>query len=104
MKQVTSDNFETEVLKSSTAVFVEFGADWCAPCKRLEPVLDKLAGENSDRLKVVKVNAEDDQPLALKYQVRGLPTIVVFKNGEPVDRKNGFQSEANLKKLLEAHA
>ena len=104
MKQVTKDDFETEVINSNTTVFVEFGADWCAPCKRLEPLLDKLATDNSGRLKVVKVNAEDDQPLAVKYQVRGLPTIVVFKNGEPVDRKNGFQSEANLKKLLDDHA
>ncbi len=104
MKQVTKEDFENEVLQAPTTVFVEFGADWCAPCKKLEPVLDKLASENEGRVKVVKVNAEDDQPLAVKYQIRGLPTIVVFKNGEPVDRKNGFQSEANLLKLLEAHA
>lgn len=104
MQQLNQSNFDSEVLQANTPVFVEFGADWCGPCKRLEPVLDKLQSDHPDKIKVFKVNAEDDQSLAVKYKVQGLPTIVVFKNGEMVDRKQGFQSEAKLVALMNSHA
>lgn len=104
MKTITETDFDTEVLQAELPVFVDFGADWCAPCKRMEPILKKVASDYGDRVKIVKVNAEDDQPLATRYRVRGLPAIVVFKSGEPVEWKNGFQSESELVKLVEKHA
>lgn len=104
MKTINQTDFDTEVLQADKPVIVDFGADWCAPCKRMEPILAKVASDYEEKVKVVKVNAEDDQPLALKYQVRGLPTLVVFKAGEPVEWKSGFQNESNLVKLIQDHS
>jgi len=97
---VTKDNFEQEVLKAETPVMVDFYADWCGPCKMAAPVLDKLAEEFSGKVKIVKLNVDENQEIAQKYQVMSIPTVVVFKNGEETDRKIGFPGEAGYQALL----
>jgi thioredoxin 1 len=100
MQRVDSNSFEQEVLKSELPVVVDFYADWCGPCKRMEPLLEKISQQFDGKVKVVKLNSDENQPLALKYQVRGLPTLILFRSGQEVDRKLGFQSEPDLNRLL----
>ena len=87
--KVNSQNFEEEVLKSEKLVLVDFYADWCGPCKMLSPIVDQVAEENED-IKVVKVNVDDAQDLAMKYQVMSIPTLVVIKEGKEINRSVGL--------------
>ena len=80
---VTTATFETEVLKSEKPVIVDFWAEWCGPCHAVAPVLDRIAAEREDELKLVKVNVDEEQELMLRYGVQSIPTIVLFKDGEP---------------------
>ena len=82
-------NFEAEVLKSDIPVFVDFYADWCGPCKMMSPVIDKLSEEYAGKIKVGKVNVDENSDLAMKYGIMSIPNIVFFKNGEVVDRVVG---------------
>ena len=82
----TESNFDTEVLQSDLPVFVDFYADWCGPCKMMSPVIDKLAEEFAGRIKVGKVNVDENGDLAVKYGIMSIPNMVFFKNGEVVDR------------------
>ena len=75
------ENFENEVLNSEKTTIVDFYADWCGPCKMMSPVIDKIAEENVENIKVGKVNVDDNQELAMKYNVMSIPTILIFKNG-----------------------
>ncbi len=100
MQRVDVASFEQEVLKSDLPVVVDFYADWCGPCKRMEPVLEKVSQAYGGKVKVVKLNSDENQDLSLKYQVRGLPTLILFRAGQEVDRKLGFQTEQDLNKLL----
>lgn len=100
MQRVDVASFEQEVLKSDLPVVVDFYADWCGPCKRMEPVLEKVSQAYGGKVKVVKLNSDENQDLSLKYQVRGLPTLILFRGGQEVDRKLGFQNEQDLNKLL----
>ena len=87
--KVNNQNFEEEVLKSEKPVLVDFYADWCGPCKMLSPIVDQVAEENED-IKVVKVNVDDAQDLAMKYQVMSIPTLVVIKEGKEINRSVGL--------------
>jgi thioredoxin 1 len=91
---VNSNNFEREVLQSSTPVLVDFFADWCQPCKMLAPVLDRVR----DKIKVVKINIDDSSAsgLAKKYRISSLPTLLFFKKGQEVHRIVGLQSESQV--------
>lgn len=100
MQKIDSASFESEVLKSELPVVVDFYADWCGPCKRMEPILSKVSEEFAGKVKVVKLNSDDNQQVAVNYQVRGLPTLILFRGGKEVDRKLGLQSEQDLKNLL----
>lgn len=82
-------NFEAEVLKSDIPVFVDFYADWCGPCKMMSPVIDMMANEYAGRIKVGKVNVDENNALAIKYGIMSIPNMVFFKNGEVVDRVVG---------------
>ncbi len=97
-------NFEAEVLQSDIPVFVDFYADWCGPCKMMSPVIDKLAEEYAGRIKVGKVNVDDDSELAVRYGIMSIPNMVFFKNGEVVDRVVGAipkpQMQAKFEKNL----
>ena len=86
--KVTDDTFEQEVLKSNIPVLIDFYADWCGPCKMLSPIVDEVASENDD-IKVVKVNVDEAQNTAIKYQIMSIPTLVVIKNGNEVNRSVG---------------
>jgi len=97
--KVTSSNFEEEVLKSDKTVLVDFYADWCGPCKMLSPVVEAVANENED-IKVVKVNVDDEQDLAIKYQVMSIPTLVVIKNGEVANKSVGLISKSQILDLV----
>lgn len=97
-KIVTQANFD-EVINDGV-VLVDFYADWCGPCKMLAPVLDELAEEFAGTAQVVKVNVEEDNELAAKYQVQSIPSIKVFKNGQLVNETMGFQPKANLAKMI----
>ena len=92
---VTDNNFETEVLKASEPVIVDFWAEWCGPCKALSPLIDELAGEK-DNVKVVKVNIDEAPEAPTKYGVRGIPTVMVFKDGQVVDTRVGGMSKQQL--------
>ena len=99
---MTQDNFENEVLQAKMPVVVDFFADWCGPCKMAAPVLEKLAEEFKDKVKIVKVDIDKAQDLAGQYKVMSIPTVIAFKNGEEVDRKVGFPGEEGYKKMIEA--
>ena len=97
--KVNSQNFEEEVIKSEKPVLIDFYADWCGPCKMLSPIIDEIAEENSE-IKVVKVNVDDSQDLAMKYQVMSIPTLVVIKNGEEVNRSVGLIDKSQVLNLI----
>ena len=97
--KVTSANFKEEVLNSDKTVLIDFYADWCGPCKAFSPVVEAVASENED-IKVVKVNVDDAQDLAIKYQVMSIPTTVVIKNGQEVNRAVGMMSKSDLVEMV----
>ncbi len=96
----TDDNFEEEVNKSETPVMVDFWAPWCGPCKLAGPVIEELAEEYKGKVKIGKLNVDDNQEHAAKFGVMSIPTVVMFKKGEEVDRKIGFAGKAGYEELL----
>lgn len=80
--KITSQNFEEEVLKSDKPVLIDFYATWCGPCQMMSPIIDEIAEENADTLKVGKINVDENQDLAMKYNVMSIPTIIIVKNGK----------------------
>ena len=94
--QVTDQNFETEVLRASGPVVVDFWAEWCGPCKGMSPVVDDIAQELGDKVKMVKVNIDENPNAPTKYGVRGIPTFMVFKGGQLVSTKVGSMSKSQL--------
>jgi thioredoxin 1 len=97
---VTESSFEQEVLQSEKPVIVDFWAEWCGPCHAVSPVLDKIAEERSDELRLVKVNIDEEPALAQKYGIVSIPTIVLFKNGEPAAAAIGAQPKGAIERSL----
>ena len=99
--ELSSSNFEEEVLKSGQPVLVDFWAPWCGPCRMIGPVVEELAGENADSLKVAKINIDDAQDIAATYGVSSIPTLMIFKNGDVIDRFVGVQPKSRLQEAVD---
>lgn len=100
---VNDSNFQTTVLEAPLPVLVDFYADWCGPCKALAPVVEKVAAQFAGKVQVVKLNTDDSPRAAQNYQVKGIPTLLLFHGGQPVDRKVGYINEADLSRFVEKH-
>ena len=103
-QSVNDANFETEVLNSSVPVVVDFWAEWCGPCKQLSPVIDELATEMNGKVKIVKVNIDESPNAPTKYGVRGIPTLLLFKDGKVVDSRVGGAPKGQLQQWIESKA
>ena len=100
---VTDANFETEVLQSQLPVLVDYWAEWCGPCKMIAPLLDEIANEYGERLKVAKLNIDENQITPPKYGIRGIPTLMLFKNGNIEANKVGALSKSQLTAFIDSH-
>jgi len=100
---VTDDSFETEVLKSDVPVLVDYWAEWCGPCKMIAPILDEVAKEYTGRLKIAKLNVDDNQATPPRYGIRGIPTLMLFKKGEVEATKVGALSKSQLTAFIDSH-
>ena len=102
IKNLSLDNFDNEISSSNTPVLVDFWAEWCGPCKMLGPILEEISVDLKDKLQVVKVNLDENQDLAMKYSIRSIPTLLLFKGGELIDTKVGLLPKSDLVEWLSA--
>lgn len=100
---VSDDNFEEEVLKSSAPVLVDYWAEWCGPCKMIAPVLDEIADEYDGKLKIAKLNIDDNPNTPPRYGIRGIPTLMLFKDGEVEATKVGAVSKSQLTAFIDSN-
>ncbi len=100
---VDENNFEQEVQNSAQPVVLEFGAVWCQPCKQLEPVLLKLGEEWAGKVRVAKVDVDENVNLTMKFQIMGVPTVILFINGQPAERFSGYQPYQKIRARLDPH-
>jgi thioredoxin 1 len=101
---VTDSNFATDVLAASQPVVVDFWAEWCGPCKMIGPHLEEISGELAGKVKIVKLNVDENQQTAIRYGVRSIPTLIMFKGGEPVDMKIGASPKSELQRWIQSAA
>ena len=94
--QVTDSSFESEVLKSDGPVVVDFWAEWCGPCKMIAPALEEISEEMNGQVKITKLNIDENQDMAMKYGVRSIPMLILFKDGEPIATKVGAAPKSQL--------
>ena len=97
---ITKENFEKEVLNSDIPVLVDFWATWCGPCKMIAPNVEQIAEEYAGKIKVGKINIDENMDLALEYKVTSIPTLMLFEGGEAVKREVGFMSKAQIEEML----
>ena len=100
---VTDDNFDEEVLQASLPVITDFWADWCGPCHAIAPIIEEIAAENDGQLKVTKLDVDSNPLTPTRYGIRGIPTLIVFKNGQPVETLAGWMPKEQLLNKLRPH-
>jgi len=100
---VTDDTFPTEVLQAAQPVLVDYWAEWCGPCKMIAPILDEIASEYAGKLKIAKLNIDDNQTTPAKYGIRGIPTLMLFKNGNVEATKVGALSKSQLTAFIDSN-
>jgi len=103
VRHVTEETFEQEVLKSNTPVLVDFWAAWCAPCRMIAPTVEQIAVDYDGRAKVVKVNVDESGDISARYNIRGIPTLLLFKDGMIKDQIVGATSRDTITRMIEAH-
>jgi thioredoxin 1 len=101
--EVSDSSFETDVLKSDQPVLVDFWAAWCAPCRMLAPTVEAVAEKYANNARVVKLNVDDNPSVSQRYGIKGIPTLILFKNGREEERVVGATSEAAISKMIERH-
>jgi thioredoxin 1 len=101
--EVTDANFKEEVLNSDKPVLVDFWAPWCAPCRMVAPIVDAVSQSMGDKVKIVKLNTDENQQTAVNYNIMGIPSLIIFKNGEEVDRMVGVQQQPIIEQKLSQH-
>jgi len=100
--EVSNDDFESEVVNSERPVLVDFWAEWCGPCKQIAPVVEEIAGEHSDKLKVCKMDVDANRETAVQFGIRSIPTLLIFKNGEVAGSQIGAISKQQLLEFIQA--
>lgn len=101
--EVSEQNFEQEVLQSELPVLVDFWAEWCVPCKRIAPIVEELAQEYDGRLKVAKCDVDANPQLPVRFHIMGIPTLILFKNGQPVETIVGVRPKSYFEQVLKQH-
>ncbi|MEJ2486679.1 MAG: thioredoxin [Anaerolineales bacterium] len=101
--EVDESNFDEEVNQSELPVLIDFGAVWCGPCKMLDPIVEDLAEEWKNQIKVVHIDVDSNQELTIQYSVMGVPTLLLIKNGEPIERMTGYKPKNKIKNIFEPH-
>ncbi|OEJ69327.1 thioredoxin [Magnetovibrio blakemorei] len=102
MKEITDDTFDAEVLQSTTPVLVDFWAEWCGPCKQIAPALEAISEELGEQLVIAKLNIDNNPKAPTKYGVRGIPTLIMFKNGQPASVKIGALPKNKLQEWIQS--
>ena len=102
IKNISLDNFDNEISSSNLPVLVDFWAEWCGPCKSLGPILEEISNDLEGKLKVAKVNLDENQDLAMKYSIRSIPTLLLFKEGKLIDTKVGLLPKSDLVEWLDS--
>ena len=103
IKHISDASFETDVLKSGTPVLVDYWAEWCGPCKAIAPILEEVAKDYGSRLQIAKMNVDDNRDVPAKFGIRGIPTLMLFKDGQLAATKVGALSKSQLNAFLEGH-
>ena len=101
--KVSDSNFDTDVLKAAGPVLVDFWAEWCGPCKMIAPILEEIAGQYEGRLNIMKVNVDENRSVPAKYGIRGIPTLMLFKDGDVAATKVGALSKSQLVSFIDGH-